>query len=315
MDNASRLEQIRKATAEAVARYTAKRQALAAEAAGPPRPGDVYLFPGPSSIDLHWVVLGTHPDKDLRFAVPADGHPLVGLTDVAVAASERCGALVLRCGHGLWIHSEEFRPDLRVGVLEERHVRRALDKLGQITAGNLQGPASQWEAEANPDYDNWLDEVGRAVDALASALRLREEVVTSADFRVPFDRLRTTPETADAEPQLAHAAASSGALAQLFEELRLAPESAPLARPVNYLYPGELLLLLEADGIAIICLPQTGQPPPELHALDPTGTARPAEWIFSPRGTAARAFVPWDAGQVRLRFGRGERAREVTVRK
>jgi hypothetical protein len=315
MDNASRLEQIRKATAEAVARYTAKRQALAAEAAGPPRPGDVYLLPGPSEIDLHWVVLGTHPDQDLRFAVPADGHPLVGLTDVAVSASERCGPLVLRCGHGLWIHGEEFRPDLRVGVLEERHVRRALDKLGQMTAGNLRGPASQWEAEANPDYDNWLDEVGRAVETLASALRLREEIVTSKQFKKILKFPAQPQQAADAEPQLAHAAASSGALARLYEELRLAPESAPPAWRVNYLYPGDLFLLLETDGIAVICLPQAGRPPPELHALDPTGTARPAEWIFSPRGTAARAFVPWDAGQVRLRFGRGERAHEVTVRK
>ena len=36
--------------------------------------------------------------------------------------------------------------------------------------------------------------------------------------------------------------------------------------------------------------------------------------LATPRGTAARAFFPWDGGRVRLRFGRGEQAREVAVR-
>lgn len=49
-------------------------------------------------------------------------------------------------------------------------------------AVQLQGTAAQREAEANPDYDDWLDEVERAVDTLASAFRIREETLTSADF-------------------------------------------------------------------------------------------------------------------------------------
>lgn len=313
MDHASRLESIRKATAEAVQKYTAQRAARAAEGARPPQPGDVYLFPGPSPVDLHWVALGAHPDKDLLFAVPADGHPFVGLTDVEVPPSERCGLLVLRCGHGLWIHREEFRPDLRVGVIEERYVRRALDKLGQMAAGKLRGLASQWEAEANPDYEDWMDQVGQAVDTLADALRFREELLTPADFRDVLE-LRSHARAVEAESQYALAAASSGALAQLHEELQRSPVGTPLVRRVNYLYPGELFLVLEADGLAVVYLKQGDQPPPELHAPSPTGTPRPAEWITSPQGTAMRASFPWDEGQVRLRFGRGERAREVTVR-
>jgi hypothetical protein len=314
MNDPSRLEQLRKATAEAVEKYSARRAGLASDAARPPRPGDVYLLPGPSPIDLRWAVLGIHPDKDLLFAVPADGHPLVGLTDVELAASGECGPLVLRCGHGLWVHREEFRPDHRVGVLEERYVRRALDKLGQMAAGNLRGPASQWEAEANPDYDDWLAEIGRAVDAVASALRVREETLTAADFAHPLRLPAPAPGPADADPQLTMAAASAGPLAHLYEALRLSPEEGPPARPVDIPYPGALFLLLEPDGVAAVYLPQGSQPPPELHAFDAGGVTRPAEWMTTPRGTAARAFFPWDEGQVRLRFGRGEQAREVTVR-
>src|SRR5262245_21784091 len=143
MNTPSRLELIRKATAEAVAKDRERRGMLAAEATRSPQPGDVYLLPGPSSIDLHWVILTAYPETDLLFAVPADGHRLVGLTDVEVNASQALGPLVLRCGHGLWVHRDEFRPGLRVGVLEKVYVRHGLDKLAQVTGGGLRGTASQ----------------------------------------------------------------------------------------------------------------------------------------------------------------------------
>jgi hypothetical protein len=315
MKDVSRLEEVRKATAEAVAKYRAKREALAAKAARPPRPGDVYLLPGSSIIDLRWVVLTAPPDKDLLFAVPADGHPLVGLTDVEVSAESAGGPLVLRCGHGLWVHREEFRSESRVDTLDPQHVHQALDKLGQVAGGSLRGPASQKEAEANPDYDDWLAEVEKAVDAVASALRLREETLTAADFGPSLVLPGASPLPEDAEPQFALAAASSGALAQLFEALALQPETRPPVRPVSYPYPGDLFLLLEADGVAVVYLPQGEQTPPELRGLGTAGDTVPAEWLITPGGTACRAFFPWDESQVRLRFGQGEQARTVTIRK
>jgi hypothetical protein len=309
----SRLEQVRQATAAALAKYRAKRAALAADATRPPQPGDLYLLPGSSSIDLRWVVLAAPLDKELLFAVPADGHPLVGLTDVEVSAEPAAGPLVLRCGHGLWVHRDEFRPESRLGTLEARYVSRALDKVGQIAGGHVRGPASQWEAESNPDYDDWLVKLERSVDAVASALRVREEDLTPADFRTRLLLPVAPALPSDAEPQYALAAASSGALARLAEELRGLREGGPPARPLSYAYPGELFLLLEPDGVAVVYLHQGAHPPPELHALTAAGDARPAGWLSTPRGTASRAFFPWEEGQVRLRFGRGEQARTVTV--
>jgi hypothetical protein len=315
MNDTTRLEQIRKASAEAVEKYRSRHAVLATDAARPSRPGDLYLLPGPSTIDLRWVVLGIHPDKDLLYAVPADGHPLVGLTDVEVSAEAAGGPLVLRCGHGLWIHRDEFRPESRLGTLDGRYVSRALDKLGQMAGGKLRGPASQWEAEANPDYEDWLAELERTVDAVATALRLREETLTGADFNTRLAVCGTSPLLADAEPQYALAAASSGALTRLSEELPLSTEREPLVRRLNYLYPGEIFLLLEPDGVAVVYLRQGGQPPPELHSLDDAENSHRAEWLVTPRGTASRAFFPWNEGQVRLRFGQGEQARSVTIRK
>jgi hypothetical protein len=312
MDQNSRLEQIRRATAEAVEAYTAKRAALASDTGPTPRPGDVYLMPGPSPIDLHWVVLGTHPDKDLLFAVPGDGHPLVGLTDVEVAGSERPGPLVLRCGHGLWIHREEFRPDFRVGVIEEKHLRRALDKLGQIAAGNLRGSASQREAEASPDYEDWLAEVGPAVDQLACTFRHRERTVTVKEFQPDVLRMPSllASEVDDAQtPQFAMAAAP--AVGELIEGVS---GEIPPAWAVEYAYPGGLFLVLEQGGVGVRYFPAADQPPPELIHLQPDGQAIAVAWKHTPNRKVYWAIMPWEQGQVVLCFGSGDRAKEITVR-
>jgi hypothetical protein len=315
MSNISRFEQIRKATAEAIEKYRKLRTMLESQATRPPRPGDIYLFPAPAAIDVSWVVAIDQPEKELVFAVPADGHPLAGLTDVELSATAPMGPLVVRCGHGLWIHREEFRPELRVDILDERSLHRIQDKLAEIASGKVEGTASQREQEANPDYDDWLDEVERAADVLASALRIREEDLTTADFTARLD-VATPQPGGETDPQLALAAASTGPLAELYEAIQIAPENAPKAKAVNYLYPGALFLLLEHDGVSIVYLCPRDHPPPELHSLDEAGKSHLADWKTTPRGTARRAFVPWGAGDlVRLRFGRGHGARDVTVRK
>jgi hypothetical protein len=318
------LEEIRKATAEAVERYRATQAQVAAEeSAGsrPPQPGDLYLFPGwAAAIDQSWAIIAGPCAQGLLFAVPADGHPLAGLTDVVVAETAACGPLVLRCGHGLWIHPNDLPPGGRVGILDDRHVRRAARKMAQIAAGKLEGTASQWEAEANPDYQEWLGEVERSAETLASAIQIQEEELTARDFSPavrPFVPAEEAEGAAGTEPQLAMAAASGGALAELYEELTRAPEkeAPPARRSLDFLYPGELFLTLTEDGVAVVHVcEKKEQPPPELHEITPDGQEHPAAWQLTPAGTAARAAFPWRDGQVKLRFGRGDQAREVTVR-
>lgn len=316
MKNISRLEEIRQATATAIDTYRARQEQLASEASRPPGPGDLYLFPGPFANDLVWVVVGTHPEQPLLFAVPADGHPLVGLTDIEVAAPKSYDRLVLRCGYGLWIHRDEFRGDWRVATLPDRYVRRAQEKMKEIAAGMIQGSASQRESEANPDYEGWLAQVESDADRLANALRTKEETVTLADFKHAMVLPSTEPDLADSEPQFALAAASSGPLARLYEAIQAEPENAPAAKAVDYLYPGSLFLVLEADGVAVVYAPQDGQAPPLLYCLDSQSNERAASWVPTPRRTAWRASFAWDLeGRVRLRFGHADHSHEITVQK
>lgn len=317
MRNLSRLEEIRQATAAAVAGHRARLEQVASQASRPAGPGDVYLFPGRFANDLVWVVVGSHPDQPLLFAVPADGHPLVGLTDIEVAASKAHDRLALRCGYGLWIHRDEFRSDWRVATLEGRYVRRAQQKMKEIAGGNLLGSASQRESEANPDYEEWLAEVEADADRLANALRTREETLTAQDFTQAkiLSLSEGEVESRDAEPQYALAAASSGPLARLYEAIQLEPENAPPAKPVDYLYPGSLFLVLERDGVAVVYAPQDGQPPPVLHGIEGAKETQ-ASWVPTPRRSAWRASFGWGAeGRVRLRFGHAEHSREITVQK
>lgn len=307
MKNTKRLEQIRAATAEAIEKHNAELAVLTNKAGQPVQTGDVFLFPEPTEIDLQWVVVVRHSEKPLLFAVPADGHPLVGLTDVEF------GSRVMRCGLGLWIHQDEFRPELRVDVVEERHVRRALEKLAQIGSGNIRGSALQRETEANPDYEDWLLEVDHAVDRLAKALRVREVILSSSDFVRSFELSGLSPAPTDLESQFTMTASSAGALARLYEAFQLQTQGGPLVRQVDFLYPGALYLVLEADGVATVYLPEAKQPPPQLHAIDAIGQDQPATWATTPRGTGARSFFSWTDGKVRLRFGHGEHALEITV--
>jgi hypothetical protein len=316
MKKISRLDEIRQATAAAIDTYRARQEQLTSEHPHPPQPGDVYLFPGPFATDLVWGVIGSHPDQPLSFAVPADAHPLVGLTDVEVAASKSYDRLVLRCGYGLWIHREEFRMDWRVATLAGRYVHRAQEKLKEIAAGKIQGSASQRESEANPDYEEWLAQVESDADRLANALRTKEENLTAADFKQSLVVPSTDADSADAETHFALAAASSAPLAHLYEAIQEESTDLPPTKPVDFLYPGSLFLVLESGGVGVVYTPQGDRPPPVLHCLDEGAGERPASWVPTPRRTAWRASFVWDSQRrVRLRFGQADYSREITVQK
>lgn len=295
MTRQERLEEIRRATDEAIRRHAEKERANAPIRRGP-APGDLWLFPSPSSVDLRWAVVARHPEQPLLYAVPADGHPLAGLCDVV--AGFQGGPLVLRCGHGLWIDEGDFRPEGRVGVLEARHSHRAAEKLHEVASGTLTGTASQKEAEADPDYEAWLDEVGHGTDALARLLRVREETVSLADV------VRPVPE--DAESPFALAADSASALG-----LPL-PEAAPLPGViVPLLHPGSLRLLREQGGVRLVWQEVPACDPPTISAVSGTGET-PAGWKKMPGGWRAASF-PWSDGKLLLRIGSGERVRDLLV--
>jgi hypothetical protein len=296
--------------ADAVRRREARKADLAARA-GPAAPGDVFLFHGPAPVALRWAVVLTHPDRPLLFAVPADTNPLAGTADVTVPPSAPGGPMVLHCGHGLWIHQDDFPPGLRVARLEDRFLRRAQDKLAEVARGRVEGTAGQRETDALPAYDDWVGEVARAADVLADTLRRRERVVPVQAFRrdvLPGPVADPDAEDA-AEPR--HVLAAAPALHEL---LAVAPGEAPPAWPVAYAYPGHLFLVLEEGGVGARYMPTADQAPPELHQLLGDGPPVAVAWKHTPNRKVYWALFPWADGHVALRFGSGEQAREITVR-
>jgi hypothetical protein len=309
-DIQERRRRLEEGMAEAGRRREALKEALARRT-GPAQPGDVFLFHGPAAADLRWAVVLRHPDRPLLFAVPADTTPLAGTADVEVPRDELGGPTVLRCGQGLWIHQDDFRPELRVALLGERALRRAQDKLEQIARGRVEGTARQAETDASPAYDDWLAEVAGAVEVLAETLRTRRRTVLPDEFRQ--DVLTVPAPAAPAAEDAGALQLDMAAAPALHELLGVAPEEAPPAWAVEFAYPGRLFLTRDAEGVVVRYFPAADQPAPPLHRVPPDGQAVAVTWKHTPNGKVHWAVLPWDRGQVVLRFGGGDRAKEIVV--
>jgi hypothetical protein len=303
MKKMSRLDEFRRATA------AARHRAAAETAPRPAEPGDIYLFPGEGDLATRWAVLAIHPDRpDLLFAVPGDGHPLYGLADAPL--SDKPGhRFTLRCGLGLWLPRDAFRGDRFLRTLSTDQLRRARAKARQIVAASADGPEAARESEADLEYRGWMELVAAAVDRLASAIRTRAVVITPAEFEptLPFGRL----PSAEAAPA-AMAAASPGMADETVPPQP--PPPSPRAYRVVLAHPGETWLLLETAGVAVLFRAEAGIAPPAAFSADTSGGWQPLTWAGTPGGTGARAFTPWIAGALRLRFGENDEfSQEVTV--
>src|SRR4051812_7005429 len=110
MSTPPREERLRQACAAAAERLARSRE-QAGPRAGPPGPGDLYVFPLDVEAALEWLVVLEHPDdRGLLLAVPADDFPLAGTPDVAVAREQAGRPLTVRCGEGLWLSAAHFAP-------------------------------------------------------------------------------------------------------------------------------------------------------------------------------------------------------------
>jgi len=132
-----------------------------------PQAGDIFMFDNPETIGLQWVLLFSHPeDKNLWLTVPADDNPMTGSTDIAISEKALCGPFTLRCGQGIWKRKTDFEINSRVGVLENWHRHRATDKVKQVFEGQIQSTAWQMETEADPEYEEWMEQVSQERKAL-----------------------------------------------------------------------------------------------------------------------------------------------------
>jgi hypothetical protein len=72
----------------------------------------------------------------------------------------------LRCGQGIWISETNLDLNLRVGILENWHLYRAIDKVKQVFEDQIQSTAWQRETEADPEYEEWMEQVSQEREAL-----------------------------------------------------------------------------------------------------------------------------------------------------
>lgn len=149
-----------------------------------PQQGDIFLFAQGDTIGLEWVVLFPHhKNEELLLTVPADTNPMAGSTDITISEEALCGPLTIRCSQGMWIHKTDFNIESRVGILENWHWQRALNKTEQIFEGKLQSTAWQKEKDADPEYKDWMNQVSQDSETLRQALyQVPNECEDSANY-------------------------------------------------------------------------------------------------------------------------------------
>ncbi len=140
-----------------------------------PQAGDIFRFDNPETVGLQWVLLFSHSeDKHLWLTVPADDNPMTGSTDIAISKKALCGPLTLRCGQSVWKRETDLDIRLRVGVLENWHRYRATDKVKQVFEGQIQSTAWQRETEADPEYEEWMEQVSHDRGTLKQVAQLTD---------------------------------------------------------------------------------------------------------------------------------------------
>ena len=206
MDKGDKLAKFRQKISEITHRQQIKQALLDKELSqrlSPPQVGDIFISDYPKTVGFEWVALCTDENEPQRFLiVPADDAPMVGSTDIELPDNALYSPLTLRCDQSLWIHNTDFRHLRRVGILEEWHRLRALDKVKQISEKQFRvkfqariakilkwvhsglpkliyhwlGDITQLRSSVlhqnmnyEPDYVAWKGEVSKARTALAVA--------------------------------------------------------------------------------------------------------------------------------------------------
>jgi hypothetical protein len=165
------LEHFRQKSFEKVSEIERKqvllKEKLSQRVATVPQVGDIFVFKHPKTLGIQWVVLCSDEQNPQHlWIVPADDTPMVGSTDIELPKSALCSPLTLRCDYRLSIDKKQFDMNLRVSILEERQRQRALDKLKQISEQNVRSSVLQQETDNDLDYEEWMEQVYRAREAL-----------------------------------------------------------------------------------------------------------------------------------------------------
>ena len=266
---------------EAVADEIEKQGRLKAERSrheGDPRPGAVFTLPAATHIVVYWAFVQTHPDDErILFAVLADDHPMVGITDVAVPDDACCSPLTLRCGQGIWAASHLFKHGRLTGVIDESTLLAVRRKLAGLVRGRIPATPAEQENDANPDYRDWMSRVAKARGDVEDWIEQMSSVIRLENFRPG----RPGPRVA-----VPLAAASGGVLGEVSSILTRSIGAFQSFGPVRDCGGrGELHVMQCLAGVRLVWLDKEGEPP-RVFATDNRGEYQRAVWVPAAEGTA-----------------------------
>ncbi len=136
----------------------------------PAGPGDLFVLPATAELPVEWAVLERRPEgRGKLLVVPADTNPLAGAADVEVGEEDPGGPLSLRCRFGVWLDAVRFDPEHRSGVLAPETVAETRERYRQVESGTLAPSPLAEEAEADPEYREWIREVPKRARELVTA--------------------------------------------------------------------------------------------------------------------------------------------------
>ena len=134
----------------------------------PPQPGDLYVLPETRDFPLQWAVIERDVEAERLLLIPADSHPLIGSTDLAVPTEAPSGALNLRCSFAVWLRSKNLDSAHQTGFLEDQILDQVRSKLTEIQSGSLRSSSRQRMVDIEPEYQDWAEEVlAKAASVLA----------------------------------------------------------------------------------------------------------------------------------------------------
>ncbi|MGD2114066.1 MAG: hypothetical protein PVG07_03375 [Acidobacteriota bacterium] len=303
MTTDDRRDRLRSLTADAARRSRAAREdASHPPGRGGPAPGTLYALAATADPPVEWALLERQEEPDRAdstswLAVPADTNPLVGGGDVWIPAGEPSGPLCLRCRFGTPVPDRLLDRGHATGAIPEEARLRALDAWRRHERGELEpGPLAE-EAEADPEYEDWED------DVLRPAVAALTEAAAAAPAPPPRARaFRVSTFLAAAAAVLAVVAVGlGGRVLQLREEVELLSEpivlgsthevsADPDARgPVTlHARPGAQRLLL----FVILSPEQTGHERYRLELAAPAGTEGPAGPVLWSGSAVALGPIP-----------------------
>lgn len=135
------------------------------------KPGCFFVFNMPVEVPVQWFTAMQHPDDEkLWFAIAGDNFPTVGTRDVEIPDTAECGPINLRCQFGVWIHADDFTNAIHFGETDTIFVEQVRDRLSRMRKGDLPTDPTIVEADSDPDYLEWMDELADAVYAFETQL-------------------------------------------------------------------------------------------------------------------------------------------------